>query len=210
MSAPSILLATSNPGKIREYLSLFSPLGLNFMTLADLPQPVPEPRETGADFLANALLKARYYARVSSRPALADDSGLLVEALGGRPGVNSARYGGPGLSDAARCALLLKEMAASSNRRAKFQAVLVLAGPSEEYLSFEGELAGEILEKPLGEGGFGYDPVFLELQTGLTLAQMTLEAKNSLSHRAKAGAALRRNLDQVANFIANCAAKEKS
>jgi XTP/dITP diphosphohydrolase len=197
----TILLATGNPGKIRELKAILKPLNLRLLTLADLEGKILEPEETGADFLANALIKARHYAQASGYPALADDSGLVVEALGGRPGVASARYGGQNIGDAARNQLLTREMADISDRRAKFQAVLALVGHGESYLAWAGELAGTIADKPVGEGGFGYDPIFLEPSSGLTLAQLTLEEKNRISHRAKAGQALAKDLAKVDAFL---------
>jgi XTP/dITP diphosphohydrolase len=159
------------------------------LTLADFGS-IPPPEETGRDFLANALLKARYYAEKSGYPALADDSGLMVKALGGEPGVRSARYGGEGLTDAERNEFLLAKMAKIRERAAKFQAVLALASPSGRSFSWPGELAGAITQKPLGEMGFGYDPVFWEPISGLTLAQMDPAEKNRISHRALAVKAL--------------------
>jgi XTP/dITP diphosphohydrolase len=197
---PSILLATENPGKIRELAAILQPLNLKLLTLADLGGRIPPPQETGEDFLANALIKAQYYAAQSGHPALADDSGLMVQALGGAPGVHSARYGGENLSDAARNRLLLQTMRAVVDRRAKFQAVLVLAFEGRR-LAWSRELAGEIAETPKGREGFGYDPIFREPKSGLTLAQMTLEAKNRLSHRARAGAALRADLPKIVSFL---------
>jgi XTP/dITP diphosphohydrolase len=202
-SQPTLLLATSNLGKIGELTAILKPLSLRLLTLADWPAKIPEPEETGEDFLANALIKAQYYAKVCGYPALADDSGLMVEALGGRPGVASARYGGGG-TDGSRKLKLLREMVGLKNRRAKFKSVLVLAGSGAEYLTWSGELAGEIAEKPLGEGGFGYDPLFWEPISGKTLAQLTLEEKNRISHRAKAGQAMARDFEAVRKFLAGC------
>jgi non-canonical purine NTP pyrophosphatase (RdgB/HAM1 family) len=125
------LLATANPGKISELRTLLNGTGLVLFTLADLAAsglPLPEPEETGDTFAANAILKARHYHLLANMPALSDDSGLTVAALGGRPGVLSARYGGPGLTDAERCRLLLEEMAGRSDRRARFEAVVAAAG----------------------------------------------------------------------------------
>jgi XTP/dITP diphosphohydrolase len=196
----SALLATGNQGKIRELSLILKPLGLRLLTLADLGQKTPEPEETGESFLANALIKARHYAKASGLVALADDSGLTVAALGGAPGVRSARYGGQ-LSDQARNLFLLSEMAGATDRRARFKAVLALARPDGRSLDWAGELAGEIALAPLGSGGFGYDPIFLAPSSGLTLAQMPLERKNKISHRARAGEALARDLAKVAAFI---------
>ncbi|MDR1873148.1 MAG: RdgB/HAM1 family non-canonical purine NTP pyrophosphatase [Deltaproteobacteria bacterium] len=195
-----ILLATSNPGKIRELGAILKPLNLTLLTLADLKDQYPPPAETGADFLANALLKARYYSDQSHLPALADDSGLEVKALNGEPGVHSARYGGEDLGDLKRSAYLLKKMANIADRKARFRAVLALAYKGQS-LTWSGELVGEIALEAKGENGFGYDPIFIEPQSGLTLAQMPLEAKNRISHRARAGEALSLDLAKIAAFL---------
>jgi XTP/dITP diphosphohydrolase len=196
----SILLATSNKGKIRELGAIFKPLDINVLTLADLKDQYPPPEETGPDFLTNAILKARYYSEKSQLPALADDSGLEVKALNGEPGVYSARYGGENLSDPERNSYLLQKMAKATDRRARFKSVLALAF-KDQSLTWRGELYGEIAYEPLGEEGFGYDPIFIEPKSGLTLAQMPLEAKNLISHRARAAKALSEDGLKIEAFL---------
>ncbi|MDR1083460.1 MAG: RdgB/HAM1 family non-canonical purine NTP pyrophosphatase [Deltaproteobacteria bacterium] len=198
----SLLIATHNKGKARELLALLTPLGLSLITLSEVEPKIPEPQEWGHDFLANARIKAHYYADAAGFPALADDSGLRVTALGGRPGVNSARYGREGLSDEARNSALLAEMGNISDRRAYFEVVLVLAKPEGPDLCWTGRLDGEIAWEQIGDQGFGYDPIFIFPPKGKTLAQLTGPEKNSLSHRAAAILALKEDLDKVALFLA--------
>jgi XTP/dITP diphosphohydrolase len=149
------------------------------------------PKEEGATFLDNALLKAAYVAKATGLPALADDSGLVVPALGGEPGVYSARYGGKA-TDRERNVYLLERMRGLKGeaRRAYFVAVLVLAYPDGHAESYEGRVEGVILEAPRGEGGFGYDPLFYVPEAGKTFAEMTLEEKARYSHRGRALEAL--------------------
>jgi XTP/dITP diphosphohydrolase len=198
---PKILIATHNRAKAKELSAILQPLGLRLLTLGDLMDDIPEPPETGPDFLTNASLKANYYAQMTSLAALADDSGLVVPALDGRPGVRSARYGGDYLTDSERNDYLLKEMAAVSDRRASFQVVLVLAKPSNGHLFWTGEVEGLVTHKPMGSAGFGYDPLFFVPEFNLTMAQMTSEAKNKISHRAQAAEALKRDLAKIRLFL---------
>jgi XTP/dITP diphosphohydrolase len=184
---PVILAATRNAGKIREIEALLSPLGFRTTTLAALSLSVAEPAETGKTFEANAILKAKFYAQAAGLPALADDSGLCAAALGGAPGVASARYGGQNLDDAGRCLKLLSAIENSDDRRAWFECALALARPDvARTLVWEGRLDGRLAEAPRGAGGFGYDPIFSPLGSTLTLAQLQVEDKNALSHRAQA------------------------
>lgn len=184
-----VVLATSNPGKVRELKAGLAPLGWTLFSLADFPLRLP--KEEGATFLDNALLKAAYVAKATDLPALADDSGLVVPALGGEPGVYSARYGGKA-TDRERNVYLLERMRGlkGEERRAYFVAVLVLAYPDGHAESYEGRVEGVILEAPRGEGGFGYDPLFFLPQAGKTFAEMTLEEKARYSHRGRALEAL--------------------
>ncbi|MBU1740060.1 MAG: RdgB/HAM1 family non-canonical purine NTP pyrophosphatase, partial [Proteobacteria bacterium] len=174
-------------------------LGVTLLTPADLAAP-PEVVEDGLTFTANAIKKARAFARAGGLPALADDSGLCVDALDGRPGVFSARYGGPDADDAARCRLLLAEMADVPEgwRQAAFVCVAALCRPDGECLSFEGRCEGEIAREPAGQNGFGYDPVFFVPGYNQTMAQLPLETKNRISHRGRAMAAMR---DQLAALV---------
>jgi len=184
-----VVLATSNPGKVRELKAGLEPLGWTLLSLADFPLRMP--KEEGSTFLENALLKAAYVAKATGLPALADDSGLVVPALGGEPGVYSARYGGKE-TDRERNVYLLERMRhlKGEERKARFVAVLVLAYPDGHAEAYEGSVEGVILEAPRGEGGFGYDPLFFIPEAGKTFAEMTLEEKARHSHRGKALEAL--------------------
>lgn len=192
--APVVALATGNEGKVRELRALLEPMGLRAASLVELG-PVAFPAE-GDDYEANARAKALAAARALGLPALADDSGLEVEGLGGAPGVRSARYGGPDLDDAGRCALLLRELAVrpGASRRARFVCVAALALPDGALHAARGVCEGAIEPAPRGASGFGYDPVFRVEEPGWrdgrTLAEMAPAEKARLSHRARALAAL--------------------
>ncbi|HEY8552182.1 MAG TPA: XTP/dITP diphosphatase [Thermaerobacter sp.] len=188
-----LVLATRNRGKVRELEALLKEAGLSLaVATLDAFPAVVLPEETGATFLENARLKAVAVARQTSLPALADDSGLCVDALGGRPGVHSARYAGPDATDAANNARLLAELEGvpADRRTARFRAVVVLALPDGRWTWAEGEARGRILEAPRGDGGFGYDPLFLSDELGVTFAEAGIEAKNRVSHRSRALRAL--------------------
>jgi XTP/dITP diphosphohydrolase len=185
-----IALATRNAGKIREIRSILAGIDVTLREAADFP-PFPEPAENGDTFLANALAKAKVVHRATGLAALADDSGIEVDALGGEPGVRSARYGGEGLTDAGRCARLLEALRSVPNekRGAHFHCVAVLypaPGARRKGLAAEGFLYGRIAAAPRGDNGFGYDPVFFVPERGRTVAQMDAAEKDSLSHRYRA------------------------
>ena len=186
-----LLIATNNAGKVREYRELFAglPVELTWPAREGLSLEVAE---TGATFAENARLKAVAYAQASGLWALADDSGLEVDALDGAPGVYSARYGGPGLSDEGRYRLLLEQLAQvpTPRRSARFRCVIALASPEGEVWTREGTCEGVIAGEPRGEGGFGYDPVFHLPELGRTMAELSPQKKNRLSHRARAAAAM--------------------
>ena len=183
-----VTLATRNAGKLAELQALCRGV-LDLRLLPSDPAP-PEVNEDRDSYLGNALKKARAIAAFTGGAALADDSGLEVDALPGELGVYSARYGGPGLDDAARCARLLAALrGVADGRTARFRCVLVLA-QGDAWVSAEGTLDGEIAPAPRGAGGFGYDPVFLLPGRGCTLAEIAPEEKNALSHRAAAMRAL--------------------
>jgi XTP/dITP diphosphohydrolase len=183
---PRLVLATSNRGKVREIRELLSGTGWDAVTVADLGIPAPTVLETGRSYLENAVAKAVAYASATGLPALADDSGLEVDALDGRPGPLSARYGGPAADDAARCARLLAELEGvpPARRGARFRCTIALARPGNAAAVREGTLEGRIADATRGESGFGYDPVF-ELPDGRTVAEIGAE-KQQLSHRARA------------------------
>jgi len=182
----TIVLASNNAGKLREFRELLAPLGLEVIPQGELG--VPEAEETGLSFVENAILKARNAARHTGLPAIADDSGLEVDYLGGEPGIHSARYAEGG--DAANIDTLLANMAAAGagQRAARFQCVLVYLAHATDPtpLICQGTWEGEILDRPHGKGGFGYDPVFLVPDHGRSAAELAPETKNRISHRARA------------------------
>lgn len=186
MEEKTIIIATNNIGKAKEFARLFEPKGYQVKTLRDFPD-LPEVEETGQTFEENARLKAETIATLLNRPVLADDSGLCVDALGGQPGIYSARYA-EDHNDAANNAKLLSELAdvAPLDRTAHFHCTLVLAAPQKESLVVEGEVEGLIAGIPRGENGFGYDPIFYLPEFDKTMAELTPEQKNQFSHRAVA------------------------
>jgi XTP/dITP diphosphohydrolase len=187
-----VVVATRNRGKLREIIPLLAGVRLDLCTIDELA-PDAELREDGVTFEENALAKARQAARATGLPAIADDSGLEVDALDGAPGVYSARYAGPGADDAQNNAQLLAALreVAPARRGARFRCVAVFVDPARGIeIVRDGACAGEILEAPRGEGGFGYDPLFLVPLVGRTMAELPLEEKNRLSHRAAAFHAL--------------------
>ena len=179
------VLATHNPGKLREMGEILRDLGVEVVSPAALGIPV-DVEETGTTFLENALLKAKAICRAANLPAIADDSGLCVDALNGAPGVYSARYGGEGLDDRGRCMLLLNSMRGATTRAAHFSCAVACVFPNGDTLTAEGRCDGFIAYAPLGDGGFGYDPVFLLPGTGKTFGQLSQEEKSAVSHRGKA------------------------
>jgi XTP/dITP diphosphohydrolase len=193
--ARRLLVATTNPGKLRELAAILDGLPVELAGLAEVAGPggVPQVEETGATFLDNALLKARAYAAWSGLAAVADDSGLEVDALGGEPGVRSARYAGEDAGDAANLAKLLDalEGVPAERRTARFRCAAVLADPSGATWHAEAAWEGRLLDTPRGEGGFGYDPVFVPDGWDRTSAEVDAATKNAASHRARAFAALR-------------------
>ena len=195
----TLVFASDNPGKIREVAEIFSGT-----TIAIVPQSefgIESPPETGTTFAENALIKARHAATASGLAAMADDSGIVVDALDGRPGVRSARYAGESATDARNVDKLLAEMedVPEGQRGAGFHcaAVLVFPGSEASPIVVEGVWRGSILRERKGDGGFGYDPVFLDPASGKTGAQMTRQEKNRISHRGKAFRALRDRLLQA-------------
>lgn len=182
-----LVVATRNAGKWREIQAILEAPGLEILSLRDFPN-APEVVEDGATYLENARKKARAVAEHCGIWALADDSGLEVEALGGRPGVHSARYAGEGAGDAENLQKLLRETAAvePSRRGACFRCVLVLRHPDGREFFTEGELVGSLADAPRGSGGFGYDPIFRPAGSNQTLAELSAEEKNRISHRRRA------------------------
>lgn len=192
-----IVLATKNQGKIREMRALLAPINIEVMSLADFP-PIEDAEENGATFADNAMLKARWYYAHTNVSCLADDSGLEVDALGGSPGVYSARYSGDDATDASNNAKVLREMAdvPEEKRTARFRCAMALVGGNIE-LTADGTCEGVLLTKPRGNGGFGYDPLFYVPAFGRTLAELSQEEKNGISHR---GAAVRKMVDLIAEI----------
>lgn len=185
------VLATSNPGKVREFSNALAPAGIA-LTSSDELGLADFPPETGATYEENALLKAGFAASKLGRVAVADDSGLEVDLLDGAPGVWSARFGGPGLSDGERVAHLLQRLkhARPGERKARFVSVVIVAGPDGAVATFRGTCEGTILLGPRGDHGFGYDPVFLSDDLGITFAEASLDEKERVGHRGRALAAL--------------------
>jgi XTP/dITP diphosphohydrolase len=182
-----IVLATSNPGKIDEMRALLSPLGIEVVSPAEMGVELTI-EETGTTFAENARIKAEAYALALSMKAVADDSGLVVDALDGRPGIQSARFGGPELDDAGRVELLLRSLCgvAEAQRSARFIAAIAFADPDRPTVVFEGAVEGSIAQQPRGNAGFGYDPVFIYGPFGKTFAEAGVKAKSSVSHRGRA------------------------
>ena len=181
--APVLVLASGNSGKIREFQAMFAPLGLRIAGQKEYG--VASCDEPWGTFVENCLAKARHAARETGLPALADDSGICVNALGGAPGVHSARFAGESAGDDANNRLLIERMRGITDRRAHYTCVLVAVRSADdpEPLIAEGFWSGEIIETPRGEGGFGYDPHFLLSEMGRTAAELTSEEKNAVSHR---------------------------
>lgn len=203
-----LLIATGNAGKKREYEHLLASLALEIVSLREL-EIIEQVPETGDTFEENALLKARAYAARSGLLTLADDSGLVVDALGGAPGVLSARYGGPGLDDRDRYRLLLRQLehVPCERRTARFECVIALVSTDGREAALKGRCEGRIAETPRGDQGFGYDPVFWVDQEGCTMAELPPERKNEISHRAVAA---RKACALLERWLATTDAQQKS
>jgi XTP/dITP diphosphohydrolase len=185
-----VLIGTGNPGKLREIRGILGHIpGIVWLTPHEIQ--VPEVAEEGGTFHANAVAKARTLARLTGYPTLAEDSGLEVDALGGAPGVRSARFAGEDKDPAANNRRLLSLLAGASDRRGRFRTVAALALPDGRIWTAEGVLEGRIADAPRGSGGFGYDPLFIPEGETRTLAEMSPEEKNAISHRRRALAGLR-------------------
>jgi XTP/dITP diphosphohydrolase len=197
---PEVIVATQNRGKVIEIKKVIKGLGFQILSLNDF-SGVPQLEEDGKSFLENALKKARFYSRYFGRLTLADDSGLEVDVLKGRPGVYSARYAGEGGSTQENNRKLLKEMEAIplSKRGARFKCVLALVSPEGKEVVVEGSCRGRIGFKEVGKKGFGYDPLFVLPSYGKTMAQLSVEEKNRISHRGKALKKLRKIIEGLRN-----------
>ena len=197
MSVPkSILFATSNPHKLDEVAAVLGPLGVRVEGLASIGTTIEEPVEDGRTFIANALLKARYYAEKTGRVCLADDSGLVVDALGGEPGVHSARYAGlagpRSVVDPANNAKLLDRLRGvpDNQRTARFVCIMAMADGCQTWAVTRGVVEGRIGHVPRGANGFGYDPLFILPDRGVTTAELPPAEKNTISHRGQAARAM--------------------
>ncbi len=204
-----LVLATRNEGKVREFNELLKEFPVEVKSLNDFG-PIPEVEEDGATFDDNAYKKAHFTAKVLGLPAIADDSGLVVDALGGAPGVKSARYAGEKATDQENIEKLLREMAGRSDRRAAFECVISIAVPSGPALTYEGRCEGEITTEPRGTDGFGYDPVFYYPPLKKTFAEIPLAEKNKVSHRGKALAQMAQEFEKILVWLNHRLAEEKS
>jgi len=197
MGMPKLLLATKNAAKVREYLLPLQGIPYDIVTLSDVGIDLVV-SETGETMEENASIKAKAYALASNLIALADDSGLEVDALGGEPGALSARYAGEGVSDRERLDFLLSKLSHVpwEQRAARFRCVIAIATPKGAVELCQGECHGIIAFEPKGEGGFGYDPIFFLPELGKTMAELTIEEKNEISHRGKAARRARQILER--------------
>jgi len=195
-----LVIATRNKGKTKEIKDLFKDFPIDIKNIDDFG-PIPHLEEDGDTFDENAYKKASFAARILGLPALADDSGLTVEALKGAPGIHSARYAGENATDEQRYLKLLSEMEGVSNRKAAFECVISIAVPTGPALTYEARCEGLITEVPAGSSGFGYDPVFYYPPYKKTFAELTRQEKNRVSHRGKALAELKDEFDKVLIWI---------
>jgi len=195
-----IVLATTNKGKTREIQELLQGFPITIKNLADFG-PIPEVIEDGETFDDNAYKKASFTARVLGYPAMADDSGLCVQALDDAPGVYSARYAGKNASDADNVKKMLDELKNHENRNAAFKCVISIAVPTGAALTYEGECKGVITDKPVGDNGFGYDPLFFYPKLNKTFAQLTIEEKGRVSHRGHALKQIAQEMDKILSWI---------
>jgi XTP/dITP diphosphohydrolase len=196
----TLVIATRNKGKTLEIKELLKGFPVEIKNLDDFG-PIPHLEEDGDTFDENAYKKASFAARILGLPALADDSGLIVEALDGAPGIHSARYAGEDATDEQRYFKLLDDMKGKSNRNAAFECVISIAVPAGPALTYEARCEGLIATEPAGSNGFGYDPVFFYPPLKKTFAQITREEKNRISHRGKALAELKSEFDKVLIWI---------
>jgi len=195
-----IVLATTNKGKTREIKELLKDFPIDIKNLDDFG-PIPEVIEDGKTFDDNAYKKASFTAKVLGHPAMADDSGLCVEALDGAPGVYSARYAGENASDEDNVNKMLADLEGKENRNAAFQCVISIAVPTGAALTYEGECKGIITKEPAGNNGFGYDPLFFYPELNKTFAQLTIEEKGQVSHRGKALKEITNEMDKILEWI---------
>ncbi len=196
----SIVIATTNKGKTAEIGEMLKDFPVHIKNLEDFG-PIPEIEEDGETFDENAYKKASVTARMLGIPALSDDSGLVVESLGGAPGVHSARWAGKNATDQQRCQKLLKQMNGQTNRKAAFECVISIAVPTGPALTYEARCEGVIAETPHGSNGFGYDPVFFYPPLKKTFAELSRAEKSRVSHRGKALGELKGEFDKVLTWL---------
>jgi len=194
------VLATRNKGKKKEFAELLKKFGVTVKNLDDFG-PIPEVEEDRDTFDGNAYKKSSTTARILGFPAIADDSGLVVEALTGAPGVMSARYAGKEATDQENLEKVLSDMKGKNNRKAFFQCVISIAVPRGAALTYEGTCRGEITNQPAGENGFGYDPIFFCPEYGKTFAELTMDEKNRVSHRGRAIAEVVDEFDKILKWV---------
>jgi len=199
-AATTLVIATRNQGKLKEISALLKDYPVDIKTLDDFG-PIPEVVEDGETFDENAYKKASFTARVLGFPALADDSGLVVPALDGAPGVHSARWAGENATDEDKCRKLLRELDGVMERQAAFECVISIAVPGGPALTYEGRCEGEILTAPRGASGFGYDPVFYYTPLKKTFAEISREEKSRVSHRGQALLGMQSEFDNVLTWI---------
>lgn len=203
-----LVLATTNKNKVKEFQEMLKDFPITIRSLSDFG-PLPEAVEDGATFDDNAYKKAHHTAKILGLPSIADDSGLIVDALEGAPGVYSARYAGENATDQDNIDKLLAELKGNQNRRASFHCVLSIAVPSGPALTYEGTCNGIILEEKRGVSGFGYDPLFFSEELGKTFAESTMEEKNRVSHRGKALAEFKSEFPMVLKWLKQRIQEEK-
>jgi len=195
-----IVLATRNKGKTREIKALLKEFPIDIKNLDDFG-PIPDVIEDGKTFDDNAYKKAAFTAKILGYPAMADDSGLCVEALDGAPGVYSARYAGENATDADNVKKMLTDLDGIENRNAAFQCVISIAVPTGAALTYEGECKGILTKEPMGDNGFGYDPLFFYPDFNKTFAQLTIEEKGKVSHRGKALKEIANEVDKIIEWV---------
>jgi XTP/dITP diphosphohydrolase len=195
-----IVIATTNKGKTREIRELLSDVPVEIKNLDDFG-PIPEVIEDGDTFDDNAYKKASFTAKILGYPAMADDSGLCVEALDGAPGVYSARYAGENATDEDNVEKILNALKKEENRNAAFKCVISIAVPTGAALTYEGECKGVLTKEPAGENGFGYDPLFFYPDLNKTFAQLTIAEKGKISHRGKALQQVSKEMDKIVEWI---------
>lgn len=203
-----LVIATKNKNKLKEFHEILKDLQIKICSLDDFG-PIPEAIEDGETFDDNAYKKAIHTAKVLGLPAIADDSGLVVESLGGAPGVHSARYASDNATDEENLQKLLAELEGVENRKAHFECVLSIAVPSGPALTYEGRCEGIIIDEKRGKSGFGYDPVFYHEELGKTFAELTMQEKNIVSHRGKALAQVKEEVQMIKKWLEQRLIEEK-